>query len=496
MRLCLLQPDAQRPQRQRAVVPVLHGLLRAQLLAVLLGLLLGMGGCQSNRSLPDGVSFAGEAHPATDVRFLQDNTWVDEAGERHVDQEVFDAVMEIIAQAERLIVLDMFLFNPSQGPVPETTRALSSELTDALVRRKTERPAIEIVLITDPVNTLYGGLPSEQFEKLEQAGIAVVETDLTELPDSNPAWSILWRPFIQWFGNSPGGILPNPIGPGKVGFRSYFALFNFKANHRKTVLADQGDGFTAIVSSANPHDGSSAHRNAAIQFNGLAVQDLLDTEDAVLAFSGAPTVDESLDIPATNDNLTVQIISEGKIGTAVLDAINQSQPGDEIRLMMFYLSDRRVIKALASAQERGVTMRLILDPNKDAFGREKSGIPNRPVAKELVKVGTPVRWCNTQGEQCHAKMILVDRVMGDTVLISGSANFTRRNLMDYNLETDVAVRGAPDAEVLSDARQFFDAAWSNEDGRLYTLDYEAYAKSSWWQGFKYRFMEWSGISSF
>ena len=27
----------------------------------------------------------------------------------------------------------------------------------------------------------------------------------------------------------------------------------------------------------------------------------------------------------------------------------------------------------------------ILDPNKDAFAREKSGVPNRPVAYELVK---------------------------------------------------------------------------------------------------------------
>ncbi|MEL7450714.1 MAG: phospholipase D-like domain-containing protein, partial [Pseudomonadota bacterium] len=386
---------------RRAAVAVTLALLLAQLLLI--------GGCQSNRFLPDGVSFEGEAHPATDVRFLRDNTWVDENGERQVDQQVFDAVMGVITGAERIIVLDMFLFNPSQGPVPEATRALSSELTDALVARKTERPNIEIILITDPVNTLYGGLPSEQFERMEQAGIAVVETDLTELPDSNPTWSIIWRPFIQWFGNSPGGILPNPIGPGKVGFRSYFALFNFKANHRKTILADQGDGFTAIVSSANPHDGSSAHRNAAIQFNGLAVQDLLDTEDAVLAFSGAPTVDEPLGVAAESGDLTVQIISEGKIGAAVLNEIYMSQPGDEIRLMMFYLSDRRVIKALASAQERGVTMRLILDPNKDAFGREKSGIPNRPVAKELVKVGTPVRWCNTKGEQCHAKMILVDR---------------------------------------------------------------------------------------
>jgi hypothetical protein len=33
---------------------------------------------------------------------------------------------------------------------------------------------------------------------------------------------------------------------------------------------------------------------------------------------------------------------------------------------------------------------MILDPNKDAFGLEKSGIPNRPVAAELVELNRQV----------------------------------------------------------------------------------------------------------
>ncbi len=50
---------------------------------------------------------------------------------------------------------------------------------------------------------------------------------------------------------------------------------------------------------------------------------------------------------------------------------------------MFYLSERQIIKALIAAQQRGVQVRVLLDPNKDAFGREKNGIPNRQVAAEL-----------------------------------------------------------------------------------------------------------------
>ncbi|MEM9057087.1 MAG: phospholipase D-like domain-containing protein, partial [Pseudomonadota bacterium] len=441
------------PRRRRRGFP---------LALALLAVAIALSACQSNRSLPDGISYAGTPRPATEVRFLRDESWVDENGERHVDQQIFDAVFAIIAGAERLIVVDMFLYNDSQGPVPETTRALSSELTEALLARKGERPALEVVVITDPVNTLYGGLVAEHLERLSAAGVTVVTTDLTELPDSNPAWSIIWRPFIQPFGNSPGGLLPNPIGDGKVSFRSYFALFNFKANHRKTILADRGDGFVAIVSSANPHDGSSAHRNAAIEFNGPAVADLLTTENAVLAFSGAPTVAPLEPVSRERGAVTVEVLTEGRIARALLDAIDGAAPGDEVRLMMFYLSDRRVVEALERAQARGVTVRLILDPNKDAFGREKSGIPNRPVARELTDAGVPVRWCNTQGEQCHAKMILIDRASGESVLISGSANFTRRNLGDYNLETDVAVHGPATSRVLADAREYFDSAWRND----------------------------------
>jgi phosphatidylserine/phosphatidylglycerophosphate/cardiolipin synthase-like enzyme len=37
---------------------------------------------------------------------------------------------------------------------------------------------------------------------------------------------------------------------------------------------------------------------------------------------------------------------------------------------MFYLSERQ-IEALKQAKKRGVDVRMILDPNKDAFGRQK-----------------------------------------------------------------------------------------------------------------------------
>ena len=162
---------------------------------------------------------------------------------------------------------------------------------------------------------------------------------------------------------------------------------------------------------------------------------------------------------------------------------------------MFYLSERQIINALKDAQNRGVKLRILLDPNKDAFGRQKNGIPNRQVASELNDGGITVRWCNTQGEQCHSKMIL-KRHAQEAELILGSANFTARNLKNYNLETNLRVIGQSNASVFTDAQQYFDGAWSNLNGRQMSVGYEQYKDESKLKYGLYRFMEWSGLSTF
>ena len=448
--------------------------------------------------MPPGISFSGPEQPVGEIAFLADKTYVDSSGRRHVDQQIFDAVLDIVGTAERFILLDMFLYNSFLGEAPEPIRRLSQELTDALIERKRTLPQIEIIVITDPINVVYGGLDSGHFERLREHDIAVVNTELDVLRDSNPVYSLFWRIFVRPFGNAEGDLMPNPFGPGRVSLRSYLSLLNFKANHRKTIVADRGESLVGLVTSANAHDASAAHTNVAIRFDGPAVRDLVTTENAVLEFSGA----EPLALPggyesgAARGDLSVQVLTERKIKVAVLDALGAAGPGDSVSLAMFYLSDRDVIGALEAAGERGADMRILLDPNKDAFGRQKNGIPARPVARELVAAGLPVRWCDTHGEQCHMKMLLVDYADGRSFMTAGSANLTRRNLENYNLETNVAVRGPAESDVFADARGFFDLMWLNEPERRFSVDYEAYADESLLKRALYRFMETSGISTF
>jgi len=75
------------------------------------------------------------------------------------------------------------------------------------------------------------------------------------------------------------------------------------------------------------------------------------------------------------------VLTEGGIRTELLDRLDTAGRGDNIDIAMFYVSDRGVVESLLAASHRGANVRLILDPNKDAFGHTKSGIPNQPVCQ-------------------------------------------------------------------------------------------------------------------
>jgi phosphatidylserine/phosphatidylglycerophosphate/cardiolipin synthase-like enzyme len=460
--------------------------------------LIGTGTYNVYKPLPEYLSFAGQIRPAEEIAFYKDLTWVDADGERHSQQEIFDKILAMIAEARDLVVLDMFLFNDFIGKEKAPYRSLAEEVTDALVAQKIKHPEILIVVITDPINTVYNGMQNHYFERMEAENIHVVFTKLDRLRDSNPGYSALWRIFVKPFGNSPGSLLPNPFGKGRVSLRSYLTMFNFKANHRKVIICDSEDGYNALITSANPHDGSSAHGNVAIYFKGPAVLDLLQTEKAVLDFSGGPALSfhPVVNLNNRDTETTVQILSESKIKDFLISAIEQAGPGDKLVMIAFYFSDRDIVSALKKANSRGAAFRIILDPNKDAFGREKNGIPNRQVALELTKEGIPVRWSYTHGEQSHAKMLLAEYKQDKSMVILGSANFTRRNLNNLNLETDIAVYGPATMPLFEDIREYIDLQWNNKDGKKFTVDYSNYSDESFYRRMLYHWMERTGMSTF
>jgi len=275
---------------------------------------------QLHKPLPDGLSYKGQAIPVDDgqLDFLYDLTYLDENGELVHDQEIFDEIISSIEDAQSYILLDMFLFNSWLGKADSSFRSIAQDVTAALIEKKEKSPRIKIEVITDPINTVYGGDQSLVIMAMREAGIHVYVTDLKPLRDSNPIYSSFWRMLLQWFGNDtwPQWVRhPFSETENKISLRSYLTLLNFKANHRKTFLADSGETFVSIVSSANPHDSSSAHSNVAIKITGGSfAQELWESERAVVKMSNSdlynfPQKDSSKRIATT----TVQLLTEGKI---------------------------------------------------------------------------------------------------------------------------------------------------------------------------------------
>jgi len=194
------------------------------------------------------------------------------------------------------------------------------------------------------------------------------------------------------------------------------------------------------------------------------------------------------------------VLTEGAIRSALLDRIDAAARGDSIDIAMFHVADRGVVEALLAASRRGVAVRLILDPNKDAFGHTKAGIPNQPVASELVAASDGaihVRWYRTHGEQFHAKLTMIYGPQ-HLWLTVGSANLTRRNLADYNLEANLALEVGRGSPVARETLGYFDTLWNNRatPGTEYTADFGFYADPSQLRYWLYRVMEGTGLSTF
>jgi len=181
-------PPAEIPRQWRVGRIIFYGFL---------GILVAVAAWNLYKPLPDGTRVRGEVieTPAGQLHFLTDLTGADVFGAPIVHQQIFDAVLKTIGEARQYVVLDFFLFNNQRGASTDAKphRELSRELRDALLARKRQLPDLQILLITDPINDLYGSLPSRELADLRDAGVDVVRVDLDSLRDSNPIYSALWH---------------------------------------------------------------------------------------------------------------------------------------------------------------------------------------------------------------------------------------------------------------------------------------------------------------
>ena len=425
------------------------------------------------KELPEDVSYFGGEHLLTEdeITFLYDLTYQKQGGEIH-EQEIFDTAFKMIEEAEDFLVIDMFMVNDFSDEARDFPE-LSSLFIEKIENQLEKHPNLQVVLITDEINRSYNSHEALQIDRLLEDGVEIIYTDLTKLRDSNVLYSGIWRIFFQWFGQEGKGWLPNPFGETspKVTLRSYLQLLNIKANHRKAIITENH----GLVLSANAHDSSAFHSNIAVQVTGPIIKDMIETERAVAKFSGgnlnAFPSEEKLDTyfsqePSQEERtIRARILTEKQIETDLLRAMDQLEADDEIWIGMFYLSDHTVIAGLLDAAKRGVDVHLILDPNENAFGSEKIGLPNIPVAQGLIDDSAgriEIKWYQTNEEQYHSKIAYL-KGQKESYVTAGSTNFTSRNLDNYNLENNIAVTAPNDSTFIQDINTYFKRLWNNED---------------------------------
>jgi phosphatidylserine/phosphatidylglycerophosphate/cardiolipin synthase-like enzyme len=497
---------------------------RRAITAIVVGIWIALAVWEANKPLPPGVGTASIWHtiPLQSVSFIADITSADAYGRQISSQAIFDETLKIVRGAREFLVLDYFMFNSRRGdldPASPLLRPLSGILRDALIERRQQLPNLKVLFITDPINELYGAVPSSDLRLLKAAGVDVVVTNLDLLRDSNHLYSSAWRLAVDWWSPNPRGegSFPNPLNDSNIPlpFGSWARLLNFKRNHRKVVIGDDGGGgVVGIVGSADPHDASGSDSNVAARVSGPVLSSLLESELAIARFSGwqgtislpASAPEPAAVSPETNRGITagklarVQTLTEGKIRDALLEHIDATVQGDSIDIAMFYVADRGVVESLLEASRRGVNVRLILDPNKDAYGHTTSGLPNQPAAGELVSESDGkirVRWYRTHGEQFHTRLVTI--YAGNRMWLTlGSANLTSRCLDDYNLEANLAIEVGRSSPLALQTLEYFETLWTNRAslGIEYTADFSTYADPGQGRYWLYRFLEATGMSDF
>ncbi|HKK19011.1 MAG TPA: phospholipase D-like domain-containing protein, partial [Opitutales bacterium] len=102
----------------------------------------------------------------------------------------------------------------------------------------------------------------------------------------------------------------------------------------------------------------------------------------------------------------------------------------------------------------------------------------------------------THGEQFHSKVLRISGPQQE-VLFLGSANWTRRNIGNLNLESNLLFENAVSMNQAFD--NYFNSVWQNEGAHTESLPYEEWAETGFsltWKKWLYRFQEWSGASTF
>ncbi|MBI2265060.1 MAG: phosphatidylserine/phosphatidylglycerophosphate/cardiolipin synthase family protein [Armatimonadetes bacterium] len=225
-------------------------------------------------------------------------------------------------------------------------------------------------------------------------------------------------------------------------------------NHVKLLIVD---GKAAIIGGMNWGNSSFANEDADVLLEGPGVKQLQqlfreDWETSGGTLSAGPGR-TSLQPEGSALTSAVSTSEKHRSYKAVVYR-NLEEAKKKIHLAMYALTDSKVIRMLVEAKNRGVDVKVLLDPNRYQDG----GSPNDKTAKKLREEGVPVRWYRVKGNKLHAKLCIFD----DREVIVGSGNWTYKGL-NINREIGLDVVSVPVAAAFL---EMFGNDWKNAGEEL------------------------------
>jgi phosphatidylserine/phosphatidylglycerophosphate/cardiolipin synthase-like enzyme len=135
-------------------------------------------------------------------------------------------------------------------------------------------------------------------------------------------------------------------------------------------------------------------------------------------------------------------------GKAIIDAIDGAQKS--IRIKMFVFSDPDLLKAVIAAQERGIEVKVMLNPARRS-GEEE----NVETRAQLEAAGIEVKDSNPEFGITHEKSMVID----DELAFVKSLNWVTKNLTETR-DYAISTRHAHEVEEVAAG---FDADWKREE---------------------------------
>lgn len=475
-----------------------------------------------------------------DLEFIMTYNGFDERNSERIRfRNIYPKGLEMIQKAEKRIIASFFLFDNMYAS-NSVRHDIVQDITELLVQKKKDHPDIKIAVILDPVHRSYSRRVSPSVQLFKDHGIDVFYSDLLGTKAATRVGfieglghgiNLIDNMTLGLFGGLTNGVgslvnFPYELDGEKADLAVATGAALIKANHRKILVTDieGSDSYEALVTSANPHNGSDDSTNTGLSVKGSLAEyiygvlreDLgeslkressvpLDIGSAKYAYlsdqtkreyslpkyspeemsrymrENWPAVDfEKLEV-GREKGIKARFVSEIEVKRSVLRLLNETKASDHIRIQMFYLSDPDIVDAIIEAARqvgrKENSIQLLLDPSKDAFNSIKDGTPNRQVAHYLtqkVKNKTlQIRWYSTHGEQNHAKIMSITNTKTQKFQITtGSTNWTGKNMNDINMEANLVVEGSE--KLNTKFNTLFERFWSNEGRLMYSLDYKAY----------------------